>query len=146
MFVSLVFTSLPPSIIFVAVSSFLCQTCRRCNSFTTMLRLWSRTSMKRCTCLRCHRISGKRCLSLRCSGRSTSGIHYVLSSLTSSHLKLLSLLARETSGTKGGLMFSTLYELCLCEMLVSSEKSLQLILKELEVGNWLSVNSRIMSW
>ena len=66
------------------------------------------------------------------SGRSSSGLHYVLSSLTSNDLKLLLLLSRETHGMKEGLPFSTLYELCLSEMVVSSEKSLQLILKELE--------------
>ena len=66
------------------------------------------------------------------SGRSSSGLHYVLSSLTSNHLILLLLLSSETHGMKEGLPFSTLYELCLSEMVVSSEKSLQLILKELE--------------
>ena len=64
--------------------------------------------------------------------RSSSGLGYVLSSLTSNHLKILMLLSRETSGSKEGLTFTGLYELCLSEMLVSSEKSLQLILKEME--------------
>lgn len=67
------------------------------------------------------------------SGISSSGIQYVLSSLTTNHLKILLLISRETAGVKEGLSFSALYEFCLNEMLVSSEKSLQLIMKELEV-------------
>lgn len=67
------------------------------------------------------------------SGISSSGIQYVLSSLTTTHLKILLLISRETAGVKEGLSFSALYEFCLNEMLVSSEKSLQLIMKELEV-------------
>ena len=67
------------------------------------------------------------------SGISSSGIQYVLSSLTANHLKILLLISRETAGVKEGLSFSALYEFCLNEMLVSSEKSLQLIMKELEV-------------
>ena len=57
---------------------------------------------------------------------------YVLSSLTENHLKILQLLTKETEKDKEGLTFSNFFELCLCEMLVSSEKSLQLIMKELE--------------
>ena len=57
---------------------------------------------------------------------------YVLSSLTANHLKILQLLTKETSGSSEGITFSNFYELCLCEMIVSSEKSLQLIMKELE--------------
>lgn len=65
------------------------------------------------------------------SGRSATGVAYVLSSLTSNHLKILQLLTKETNNSEG-ITFSNFYELCLCEMVVSSEKSLQLILKELE--------------
>lgn len=65
-------------------------------------------------------------------GKSSSGLHYVLSSLTVNHLRILQLLSRETAGNKEGIPFVSLYELCLSEMLVSSEKSLHLILKELE--------------
>ena len=72
---------------------------------------------------------------MRCSGISSSGIRYVLSSLTTNHLKVLLLISRETAGVKEGLSFSSLYEFCLDEMLVSSEKSLQLIMKELEVSD-----------
>ena len=57
---------------------------------------------------------------------------YVLSSLTANHLKILQLLTKETSGSSEGITFSNFHELCLCEMIVSSEKSLQLIMKELE--------------
>lgn len=56
----------------------------------------------------------------------------MLSSLTVNHLRILQLLSRETSSIKEGIPFVSLYELCLSEMLVSSEKSLHLILKELE--------------
>ena len=63
--------------------------------------------------------------------KTSSGLHYVLSSLTQNHLKILQTLSRETT-SKEGISFSNLYELCLSEMLVSSEKSLQLIIKELE--------------
>lgn len=63
--------------------------------------------------------------------KSSSGLHYVLSSLTTNHLRILQVLSRETS-MKEGITFSNLYELCLTEMLVSSERSLQLIIKELE--------------
>lgn len=45
----------------------------------------------------------------------------MLSSLTENHLKILQLLTKETEKDKEGLTFSNFFELCLCEMLVSSD-------------------------
>lgn len=46
----------------------------------------------------------------------------MLSSLTENHLKILQLLTKETEKDKEGLTFSNFFELCLCEMLVSSRE------------------------
>lgn len=67
------------------------------------------------------------------SMRSSSGLYFILSSLTDTHLKVLKLLAQRCETNSQGLAFDELYDLCYSRLFVKNRPALTMILRELQV-------------